>query len=296
MLYEYVTSVRTVTPGGPLPPTTKHHLLVLTAMSLFRPSLRSVSLRLPQTQRYASTYASASPTYGAFWRARLALTTASVALTSYYLGSLGVKLLIPEMGPIDTDGLEPAGSPVDTASLLASDAVIKQSPLYRSLSADPNWVEQEDVYSHLPPSTRRTKLVSGTLWGHRKISANKVFFDASGRESVSLLLLGTALGGHPNVIHGGVLATMLDEALGRLALRHAPSVVTARLEIDYKAPTRVKRGESALVVVKGSVAEVQERKVKVKGEIRDSKGKLLVQSEALFVVPRGWKPRPIGER
>jgi hypothetical protein len=106
------------------------------------------------------------------------------------------------------------------------------------------------VYSHLPPSTRRTKLVSGTLWGHRKISANKVFFDASGRESVSLLLLGTALGGHPNVIHGGVLATMLDEALGRLALRHAPSVVTARLEIDYKAPTRVKRGESALVNVR----------------------------------------------
>ncbi|KAF8250413.1 hypothetical protein K440DRAFT_541380 [Wilcoxina mikolae CBS 423.85] len=199
------------------------------------------------------------------------------------------------MGPIDTCGLEPSGSSVDTASLLASSTIVKQSPLYQTLSADPNWVEQEDVYSHLSPSARRTKLVSGTLWGHRKVSANKVFFDVAGRESVSLLLLGTALCGHPNVIHGGVLAIVLDEALGRLALRQFPGVVTARLEVNYKAPTRVESGGSAFVVVKARVVEMAERKVKVMGEIRDVDGKLLVMSEALFVVPKGWKPRPLGE-
>ena len=46
--------------------------------------------------------------------------------------------------------------------------------------------------------------------------------------------------GHAGIVHGGLLATILDEALARTALLNLPSKigVTARLELDYRSPVR----------------------------------------------------------
>jgi acyl-coenzyme A thioesterase PaaI-like protein len=282
-----------------LPSTSK---LELQHLSL-HPTMTPLFTRLrPLSRHYATAAAATAPTgpsrlvYGT----RVALALATVGGLSFFGGAYTLKQFIPGSGPIDTELLHLPGSPADTASVLASAAVIAASPHYRKLKADEKWVEADDVYSHLSADARKTKLLSGTLWGHRKVSANKVFFSVDGKESTSFLVLGTALCGHPNVIHGGVLATVLDEALGRLAIRQFPDggAVTARLEVKYRAPTRAAHGiwnRDAYVVVTARVAELAERKCKVVGEIRDKEGKLLVQSEALFVVPKGWKPRPLGE-
>lgn len=48
---------------------------------------------------------------------------------------------------------------------------------------------------------------------------------------------GPACAGWPNVVHGGAIATIADEALGRVAVRRTEehTVVTASLEMKYTA-------------------------------------------------------------
>lgn len=263
----------------------RHHLLFLRHRS--------------PPQRYATT---SSTTPFRLAPAALALAASVVALGAFSTGAWGIKQVLPGTGPVDTTPLPAPGSSsvADRAAVAESTALIQASPQFRALAADADsWIEQPDVYAHLSPAARATRLVSGTLWGHRRISCNRVFFSTDGRRCISFLALGTALCGHPNTVHGGLLATLLDEALGRLAIRQFPAggAVTARLEVDYRSPVRAMDGlwnPHGFVVLDARTVECSERKVSVAGEIRDRHGRLLAEGRALFVVPRGWKPPPLG--
>src|SRR5207247_9725831 len=61
--------------------------------------------------------------------------------------------------------------------------------------------------------------------------------------------------GHPGWAHGGVLAALLDEALGRAMMAEHPDrlMVTARLEIHYRKPITV--GEK--VIIRGRLTAAQ---------------------------------------
>lgn len=272
-------------------------------MSFLRPVLHVASpLRAAfhPHLRHTSTYARGTPAYKTFWHTRFVVTTAGVLLLSFASGVVAIKSILPGLGPIDIGPLHLHGSEEDLASTMATAAEISKHPSYRALADSPDWTELPDHYLALSPEARRTKLTSGTLWGHRKMSANKTFLHVSGKETRTVLALGTALCGHPNVIHGGVLATVLDEALGRLAIRQfgeGRQGVTAKLVVNYRAPAHAVDSmfnPDGVVVLTAKVVEVvANRKSLVRGEIRDKDGKLLVESEALFVVPRGWTPRPL---
>jgi acyl-coenzyme A thioesterase PaaI-like protein len=61
--------------------------------------------------------------------------------------------------------------------------------------------------------------------------------------------------GYPGVVHGGIVATMLDEIVGRLAMTEDPDhfLVTARLEVRYRTPIPIEEQ----IMLKG---ELQERR------------------------------------
>ena len=111
-----------------------------------------------------------------------------------------------------------------------------------------------------------------------------------------MVYLGSGLEGWPTVVHGGAIATVLDESLGRVAVRHFPARtgVTANLEINYRAP--VYSGNFYTFQSQIDQERSTERKAYVTGEIRDPFGRLCAQASALFVVPKGIKLREIGER
>ncbi|MFP3854942.1 MAG: PaaI family thioesterase [Anaerolineales bacterium] len=48
----------------------------------------------------------------------------------------------------------------------------------------------------------------------------------------------TAYEGYPGVVHGGILASMMDEVVGRVAMTDDPNhfLVTAKLELRYRKP------------------------------------------------------------
>lgn len=117
---------------------------------------------------------------------------------------------------------------------------------------------------------------------------------------ISVIYLGGALSGFPGVVHGGVLATVLDEGLGRCAIYRFPARtgVTANLDVAYKNPTLtnafyVMKTKPVLVdsdeIVAKDGTKKSDRKLWVTGSIETLEGKVCVESKALFVVPKNAK-------
>ncbi|KAI5846208.1 HotDog domain-containing protein [Tricharina praecox] len=263
---------------------------------MFRPPLLAALRGAPR--RHSSTLAArpAAP----LRPLRVLLAATSIGLLTFTFGAATLKSILPGTGPIDGSPLHSHDSPFNLPSLTTGASVLARNATYQRLLASDEWTLIPDVAESLPLHVRATKLMSGALRGHRKITANVRFVHKDGLRAVSLLRLGNALCGHPNVVHGGVLATVADEALGRLAIAQFPDGggVTARLVVNYRAPARAVDDVfvwDGVKVLEAEVVEVGERKVTVRGILKDEEGKTLLNTEALFVVPKGWRPRPLVE-
>lgn len=105
-------------------------------------------------------------------------------------------------------------------------------------------------------------------------------------DAYAFMHLGASMCGHQGLVHGGLLATVCDEALARTAFFSLPSHVgvTARLELDYRQPTK----SDQFVVVQTQIVpeETRGRKAVVKGKITDLEGNVLVEARAVFVEPK----------
>lgn len=94
---------------------------------------------------------------------------------------------------------------------------------------------------------------------------------------VAVIHLGRALCGHDGIIHGGLLATVLDETLGRNALLNLPSRigVTANLNINYRSPCMADQ----FVVVKTKLVELKGRKCTVEAKMETLNGELVADAK-----------------
>jgi acyl-coenzyme A thioesterase PaaI-like protein len=110
-------------------------------------------------------------------------------------------------------------------------------------------------------------------------------------------ILGSDLNGYPGILHGGIVAALLDEATGLLlwlnglvgdaSIRDAedaqPGPVTAYLNTKFLRPVPT----PGAILVQARMIEVKEdRKWRVEGVIRDGEGVVLAQAEALYLRPR----------
>ena len=147
----------------------------------------------------------------------------------------------------------------------------------------------------IPEPMRPHNFTGGTLLGPDKIEVPPLNFANTTAELPSLIsisYLGPSLCGHPTIIHGGLLATLLDEGLARACFPALPNKVgvTASLKIDYKKPCPA----ASYVVLRAETTKVEGRKAWVKGWIEllgegVESGERLVEAEALFIEPRGAK-------
>lgn len=137
-------------------------------------------------------------------------------------------------------------------------------------------------------------LTAGSLRGPGMVAVPPLVFTKTGRgaaelggkegDSTIVLHLGRSLCGHDGIVHGGMLATVCDEALARTAMYNLPGKVgvTARLEIDYRKPTMANQ----FIVLQTELVEQKGRKAVVKGTLKDTEGQLLLECRAIFVEPR----------
>ena len=90
--------------------------------------------------------------------------------------------------------------------------------------------------------------------------------------------------GYPGVVHGGIVASMLDEISGRAIIRDGNDrnlMVTMKLEVKYRLPTPT---NTPLKVV-GRVVSQTETRAKVAGEIQLPDGTVTASCEGLLARP-----------
>jgi acyl-coenzyme A thioesterase PaaI-like protein len=168
---------------------------------------------------------------------------------------------------------------------------ISDHPLTQSLLKDERFIASRP-HMKIPEAMRAQNLMGGTLAGPEKIEVPPLQFTTEdGMEFVSFQFLGKALCGHPGIVHGGLLATLLDEGLARCCFPALPNktAVTASLKIEYKAPCMA----GQIVVLRAKTTKVEGRKAWVTGWLEtladESKGEkpvVLTKGEALFIEPR----------
>lgn len=104
--------------------------------------------------------------------------------------------------------------------------------------------------------------------------------DDARQRIVGRFRLGEEYQGGSGFLHGGIIALLLDEAMGKAARFHSARAVTADLRIEYKKPIRV----NTEIVVEGFVARRDGRQLYHEGEIRNEAGDLLARGEGRFVI------------
>src|SRR6267142_6570407 len=100
------------------------------------------------------------------------------------------------------------------------------------------------------------------------------------RKTRGKFVLGARYGGGAGFAHGGVIATLLDEAMGKISKLTDERAVTAELNIEYRKPVPV---DSEIVVLGWQEDEKGRNRFRV-GEIHDAQGNLLARGRGRFVV------------
>jgi acyl-coenzyme A thioesterase PaaI-like protein len=189
--------------------------------------------------------------------------------------------------PTDQETLE-IFEPVDEVSG-EIDRFISTHPLAEKLRAQPDFSESRP-HLKIPNAFRDRNLTSGTLAGPNRIVVPPyVWLEKSGKEMVSISYLGSDLCGHPGIVHGGLVATLLDEGLARCCFPALPNGigVTANLNIDYRAPVKAEN----YVVLRAATIKVEGRKAWVEGRLEtlpvgDEDPMVLAEAKGLFVEPK----------
>lgn len=168
-------------------------------------------------------------------------------------------------------------------------------PIVESLSADPNW-EFHDAYTGMTEEEKSVRLTTGPLAGARAMGGfQRIFYNKTTGEGVAVVWFGGAVAGWPGVTHGGLVATILDEQLGRCAIRQFPSKtgVTANLEINYLKP--VVTNSYYVIRTMPTKEGMTDRKMWVTGRLETLEGRVCSEGKALFVVPKNLKTKSLAD-
>lgn len=181
-----------------------------------------------------------------------------------------------EPGPGDSEALE-------------VEETINSLPLVAELRRRPELVESRP-HMKMPAQYRARSLTGSVLAGPGKMPVPPyAWIEEGGKSLVSITYIGKNLCGHPGLVHGGLLATMLDEGLARCCFGALPHNigVTANLNINYRKPTPA----GSYLVLRAETTQVEGRKAWVKGRIESlpvsgEAPVVYAEATALFVSPK----------
>jgi uncharacterized protein (TIGR00369 family) len=89
--------------------------------------------------------------------------------------------------------------------------------------------------------------------------------------------------GWDGIVHGGILSTLLDEAMANLVYELGYQAVTASMEIKFRKPAPI----LVPLLVCGEVTEVNRRLIRAKAHIAKNDGTILTTGISTFMRQRG---------
>lgn len=85
--------------------------------------------------------------------------------------------------------------------------------------------------------------------------------------------------GYDGIVHGGIISTLLDEAMAKLAYELGYNAITASLEIRFKKPVPILER----LTVYGEITEVKRRIVKAKALVTKGDGTVLAAATSTLM-------------
>lgn len=229
------------------------------------------------------------------YRARRLLNIIAISTISFAIGAyLAVEYSPPLlalwiMGSLPTD--EETLSMYEAPDVYSReiDEHIRNCRIATELRAHPDFREARP-HLKIPEAVRAHNLTGGTLSGPGMIVVPPyIWNEKDGKELVQIFYVGNNVSGHPGIVHGGLLATMLDEGLARCCFPALPNKVgvTANLSINYKKPTKTDQ----YLVLRATTTKVEGRKAFVEGHVESmpedgEEPEILVSANALFIEPK----------
>jgi uncharacterized protein (TIGR00369 family) len=103
--------------------------------------------------------------------------------------------------------------------------------------------------------------------------------------------------GYVHMMHGGIVATLLDEAMSWAVIDGGHLAVTAKMDVQFRKPVPV----TETLTVVGRVDRDRRRAIETSGELRGSDGRLLASARGVFMhvseeQQREWESTYLGER
>ena len=167
---------------------------------------------------------------------------------------------------------------------------LRQSSCCISTLDDPAFVPLHSTARNPPPhQSGRYSFVSKTLKTPDTIGIWEQFYRPSSGddddygEGRVLIALGSGVDGHLNTAHGGVAATLLDQALGNVAGIHitpGKNIFTAYLHVNYQKPLPT----PSIIIIKSRLdPRSAGRKIYVRGTLEGEDGIVYNSAEAMFL-------------
>ena len=112
------------------------------------------------------------------------------------------------------------------------------------------------------------------------------FSVAEAEDSLSTVIAHAAISdryeGPPGYLHGGIIATLLDEAMSKANRAQGVTAMTRQMAVEYLRPVP----SGAPIRIEGRVTRVEGRKHWAEAKIADADGVLLASATALFIAIR----------
>lgn len=105
------------------------------------------------------------------------------------------------------------------------------------------------------------------------------FLLAPDRSVVCLPQIPETFEGHPGYLHGGIIATLLDEAMSKAVRARGITSMTRNIEVDYLRPVP----SCTQFRIEGRLLRSEMRKHWTEARILNARGKVLAQAKGLFI-------------
>lgn len=123
--------------------------------------------------------------------------------------------------------------------------------------------------------------------GHANATGLRLeFFLAGDGSVVSLPTVRNAFEGPRGFLHGGIVATLLDEAMSKSVRVKGFTAMTRHLEVEYLKPVP----SGAPIRIEGRTIQSDGRKHHTEARILNAAGELLAKSKGLFIEVRQRDP------
>ena len=139
-------------------------------------------------------------------------------------------------------------------------------------------------YPHVSEADVRHHFTYSVLRGPDRLPTLPIVFQKKSQDAVvGVVHLGRSLCGHDGIVHGGMLATIIDEMAARAVIPSLPGMrgFTAYLNTTYKKPVTANQ----TVVVRAWVTKLERRKGFGEARLESLEGVVLAEASYLFIVP-----------